>query len=330
MSFCGQRRTFVRIDEGTNPEWGTAPDKRPIETYVRYGFVILDKPRGPTSHETVAWLKRLVGLERAGHAGTLDPGVSGVLPVALGEGTKVLQAITRADKVYVAVMKLHEDVAEDRIREVFAEFTGRIYQRPPMRSAVKRQLREKHVYSLELLEKSGKYVLMRAHVESGTYIRKLVHDIGEVLGVGANMRELRRVRVACFDEEESVTLHDVNDALYIWRNYDDESLLRSVVRPIEEITRHLPKVWIRDTSVDAVCHGAPLAAPGIAKVEEGITRDALVAIMSLKGELVALGRALMDTQAMLNVSRGIAVKTTRVLMRPGTYPAYWKKRSARA
>ena len=328
MNHCGQRRVLVRVDEGTNPEWGVAPHERPIETYIRYGFIILDKPRGPTSHETVAWLKKLMGLERAGHAGTLDPGVSGVLPVALGEGTKVLQAITRADKVYVAVMKLHEDAGEDRIREVFAEFTGKIYQRPPLRSAVKRQLREKHVYSLELLEKSGKYVLMRAHVESGTYVRKLIHDIGEVLGVGANMRELRRVRVACFDEEEAVTLQEVNDALYIWRNYDDETLLRSVVRPIEEIVRHLPKVWVRDTTVDAICHGAPLAVPGIARVEEDVTRDSMVAIMTLKGELVALGKALMDSHAMLNASRGIAVKTTRVLMRPGTYPAFWKKRSA--
>ena len=205
---------LYKVDkEETNPEWGCPPEKRPTEMYIKYGFVVLDKPRGPTSHEVVAWIKKILGLKKAGHAGTLDPGVSGVLPVALEESTKVLQAIAHSDKEYIAVMKLHEDVEIEKIEEVIKMFIGPIYQKPPLRCAVKRQLRIKHVYNLEILEKNGKYVLLRMHVEAGTYARKLIHDIGEILGVSANMRELRRTRVACFTEQEAVTLHDIKEAM---------------------------------------------------------------------------------------------------------------------
>nr|BAE96950.2 Cbf5 [Thermoproteus tenax] [Thermoproteus tenax Kra 1] len=225
----------------------------------------------------VAWLKRILNVEVAGHSGTLDPNVSGVLPVAIAEGTKALMALSRADKTYVAVAKFHGDVDEAKLREVLAYFTGAIYQRPPLRSAVKRQLRVRHVYSLELLELDGRYALLRMHVEAGTYARKLIHDIGEVLGVSANMRELRRVGVGCFTEEEAFTLQDIADAVYIWRNYGDDTVLRQIVKPIEEIARGVAKIWIKDGAVDAVCHGAPLAAPGVVKFEEPFQRGDLVA-----------------------------------------------------
>ena len=322
---CGSREVFVKIQEGTNPEWGRLPSQRPAEEYIRYSLVLLDKPRGPSSHEVAAWVKKILGVDRAGHAGTLDPKVSGVLPIAVAEGTKVLMALSRSDKVYVAVAKFHGDVDVERLRAVLQKLQGAIYQKPPLRSAVKRQLRTRHVYSLELLEVDGRYAVIKMHVEAGTYARKIIHDIGEILGVGANMRELRRVAVSCFAEDETVTLQDVADAYYIWRKYGDDAYLRRVLLPIEEVARHLPKIWVRDSAVDALCHGAPLAAPGVAKFEIPFSRGELVALFTLKGELIGVGRALVDGEEVKKMERGLVARTDRVVMRRGTYPPMWRK-----
>jgi H/ACA ribonucleoprotein complex subunit 4 len=322
---CGSREVFVKTQEGTNPEWGRPPSQRPAEEHIRYSLVLLDKPRGPSSHEVAAWVKKILGVDRAGHAGTLDPKVSGVLPIAVAEGTKVLMALSRSDKVYVAVAKFHGDVDVERLRAVLQELQGAIYQKPPLRSAVKRQLRTRRVYSLELLEVDGRYAVIKMHVEAGTYARKIIHDIGEILGVGANMRELRRVAVSCFAEDETVTLQDVADAYYIWRKYGDDTYLRRVLLPIEEVARHLPKIWVRDSAVDALCHGAPLAAPGVAKFEIPFSRGELVALFTLKGELIGVGRALVDGEEVKKMERGLVARTDRVVMRRGTYPPMWRK-----
>jgi H/ACA ribonucleoprotein complex subunit 4 len=322
---CGSREVFVKTQEGTNPEWGRPPSQRPAEEHIRYSLVLLDKPRGPSSHEVAAWVKKILGVDRAGHAGTLDPKVSGVLPIAVAEGTKVLMALSRSDKVYVAVAKFHGDVDVERLRAVLQELQGAIYQKPPLRSAVKRQLRTRRVYSLELLEVDGRYAVIKMHVEAGTYARKIIHDIGEILGVGANMRELRRVAVSCFAEDETVTLQDVADAYYIWRKYGDDTYLRRVLLPIEEVARHLPKIWVRDSAVDALCHGAPLAAPGVAKFEIPFSRGELVALFTLKGELIGVGRALVDGEEVKKMERGLVARTDRVVMRRGTYPPKWRK-----
>ncbi|MFP3178689.1 MAG: RNA-guided pseudouridylation complex pseudouridine synthase subunit Cbf5 [Thermocladium sp.] len=324
-----ERRIHVKIDEGTNDEYGIYPEKRSIQDHVKRGFIVLDKPRGPSSHEVVSWIKRMLNLDRAGHAGTLDPRVSGVLPVALGDSTKVLQGISHESKEYVAVMMLHGDASDDKIKSVLREFIGEIYQRPPVKSAVKRQLRTRHVYSLEMLERDGRYILLDTNVEAGTYVRKLCYDIGEVLGVGANMRELRRIRVGCFKEDEAITLHDLADAIYLWKHYGDETLMRKIIKPVEYMVRHLPRIFIRDSAVDSIAHGAALAAPGVARVEDGVERDGAVAIVTLKGELVALGKATVSTGELLSMGKGIVAKPTRVIMERGIYPSTWPKGKAK-
>ncbi|MGC8571156.1 MAG: RNA-guided pseudouridylation complex pseudouridine synthase subunit Cbf5 [Caldivirga sp.] len=326
----GERVVKVKVNEDTDPRYGVNPYERRIEEYINYGFIILDKPRGPTSSEVVAWVKKMLNISRAGHSGTLDPGVSGVLPIALGDSTKVLQGIGNVDKEYVGVMLLHSMVDQERVKAVFREFTGKIYQRPPLKSAVKRRIRVKTIYSLDIMEFDGRYVLFKADVESGTYIRKLCYDIGEVLGVGASMRELRRTRVGCFREENAVNLDTLREAYWLWRDYGDESLLRRVIRPVEEMVAHLPRIYIRDSAVDAVAHGASLAAPGVAKVEEGIKSGQLVALMTLKGELVALAESTASTDSILSMSKGIVAKPTRVIMPRGVYPSTWRRTSKQA
>ncbi|WP_457554864.1 RNA-guided pseudouridylation complex pseudouridine synthase subunit Cbf5 [Candidatus Pyrohabitans sp.] len=320
-----ERKLITRARAKTSVGFGKRPEERTIEEHITYGFVNLDKPRGPTSHEVVAWVKRILKVKKAGHGGTLDPKVSGVLPIGLEKSTRVLQVLLPAGKEYVCVMRLHGDVPESRIREVFTEFTGTIVQRPPVKSAVRRLLRTRKIYYLELLEQDARDVLFRVGCEAGTYIRKLCHDMGEVLGVGAHMLELRRTKSGSFTEETLVTLHDLCDAYHFWREDGDESFLRRVILPVEFAVKHLPRVVVRDSAVDALCHGADLAVPGIVKVDSELSEGDPVAMFTLKGELIALGRAKLDTKAILTENSGIAVKTTRVLMPPGTYPRAWKK-----
>jgi len=251
--------------------------------------------------------------------------VTGVLPVALLEATKANLALLQAGKEYVTVMRLHRDVSEEQIRAVLQEFTGTIFQRPPMRSSVKRQLRRRTIYYIEDIEIKGYHVLFRVGCQAGTYIRKLCYDIGEALGTGAHMAELRRTRVGPLTEDHALTtLHDLKYAHTVWVDSGDETLLRKAVRPIEEALSLLPKIYIRDTAVDAICHGADLAVPGILRVETGISPKTMVGIYTLKGEIVALAHALMSSEQMVEQETGVATDTLRVIMAIGTYPKMWR------
>lgn len=239
--------------------------------------------------------------------------------------TKVVQALLPAGKEYVCVIRLHGDVSEDRFRTVVNEFVGPIYQRPPLRSSVKRRLRIREIYYIELKEVEGRNGLLRVGSEAGTYIRKLCHDIGEVLGCGAHMKELRRTRTGPFKEETLANLYDIVDAYHFWKEDGDESFLRKIIQPMERALEHLPKIFIRDSAVDSICHGANLTVPGIAKLESGIKVGTIVAIFTLKNEAVALGNAKMSSEEIYSSNHGIAVEVDRVLMEPGTYPPLWKK-----
>jgi H/ACA ribonucleoprotein complex subunit 4 len=286
----------------------------------------LDKPAGPTSHEVAAWLKKIMRLTRIGHGGTLDPKVTGVLPVTLEDSTKIVQALLHSGKEYVCVMKLHGDADEERVRNVLKEFEDLIYQRPPLRASVKRQLRTRRVYYIDFLEKDGRNVLFKVGCEGGTYIRKLCYDIGEILGVGAHMQELRRTRAGPFVENSNdrVTLHDVAYWFAEWEEKKDEKILRKIIQPMEAALALIPKIVVRDSAVDALCHGANLTAPGILSVETGIEKDSILAVFTLKGEAVALAKTLVSTEEILNLRHGTVATLERVVMPRGTYPKVWK------
>lgn len=320
-----KREVLVRAQDMTDPSHGCEPSKRPIREYLRLGIINLDKPVGPTSHEITAWVKRVLEVRRAGHGGTLDPKVSGILPTALEDATKMVQTLLPAGKEYICVMHLHGDVPQHRLEQVLREFEGEIYQRPPIRAAVKRQLRARRIYYIELMELEGRDVLMCVGCEAGTYMRKLCFDVGEALGCGAHMRELRRTRTGPFQEDDTlINLHELADAYAFWREEGDEKHLRKVILPVEAAVEHLPKLVVRDGAVDALCHGASLAAPGVLTIETGISPDDLVALMSLKGELISLARATMTSKQILEAEHGIVAKPERVVMSPGTYPRKWK------
>lgn len=323
------REVLVR-DEEPPSDYGKRPEERSVEELLEYGVINLDKPPGPSSHEIVAWIKRLTGLEKVAHAGTLDPKVTGVLPILLNRSLKVLPYLLAEDKEYVGVLRLHGDAPEDEVRKVISMFKGPVYQRPPLRSAVKRVLRVRRIYDVRVLEISGRDVLFWIWCEAGTYVRKFCHDVGIILGVGAHMQELRRIRSGSLREDTAVTLQDVIDAFAFWREEGDESLLRRVVIPVERAVEHLPRVVIRDGAVDAIAHGAALAVPGILRVDAGINVGDYVAIFTKKEELVAVGKALMRSEQMVSAKKGIAVKPEAVLMKPGTYPRTWRSRKGKS
>jgi H/ACA ribonucleoprotein complex subunit 4 len=312
----------------TSEEYGCDPFERPIDLHIAYGFIPMDKPPGPTSHEVVAWTKKILHVGRAGHSGTLDPPATGLLPIGLEEGTKTLGALLLGSKEYIAVARIHHSVGEDKLRAVLSEFSGPIYQRPPQRSSVKRVTRVRNIYELELVEKRGNLLVLRLSVEAGTYVRKLVYDMGEALGVGATMVELRRTRVAGISERDGlVRLQDLYVAYQDFKAGGGAEGLRRLIWPIERALAHLKAVVVRDSAVDALCHGAQLAIPGIESISPAISKGELVGIYTLKGELVALGRALLSTDEVLAMKKGIAFTTERVIMRPGTYPRMWRKRA---
>lgn len=322
-----QLQNLLKIDDdATNDEYGHNPDKRPLNSLFEYGFILLDKPPGPTSHEVVAWVKKTLGLAKIGHSGTLDPGTTGLLPLGLGEATKALSALTLGPKEYYALARMHSYISTNKIEPIMKEFTGDIYQRPPQRSAVRRATRIRTVYSFELLEQHERLLLMRILCQAGTYVRKIIYDIGEVLSPGATMIELRRTRVNDFSEktEQFVRLHDILDAFESYKEHKDETKLRLLIKPVEYSLQSLRAVVIRDTAVDALCHGAQLAIPGIIAIPHDLRTGEYVGVYTLKGEIVGLAEAIMKSDDIETETRGFAFVMKRIIMKPNTYPKVWR------
>jgi len=314
---------LVKSQESTDPDHGIEPERREIDSLLQYGVINLDKPSGPTSHEVVSWMRKILNISLAGHGGTLDPKVTGVLPCALGKATRVLSALLTAGKEYIGVLYLHSPENKKKIEKVFDLFTGKIYQTPPLKSSVVRKLRIREIYYNDLLEIENNHVLFRVGCEAGTYIRKLCFDIGEVLCSGANMLELRRSRVGRFREDNTlVTLQNVKDAYRIYTEEGDDSYLRKVILPMETMVSHVPKIYIRDTAVDAICHGADLAAAGVCLVDARIKMGTNVALMTLKKELVGFSVAKMDAMKIYKAKSGIVASSNKVFMERGTYPRW--------
>lgn len=320
-----KRTRLIKVNAKTNPNYGSNPKEKSINELLDCGAIILDKPNGPTSHQVDSWIRKIFEIEKVGHGGTLDPNATGVLPIALGRATRMLQCLLPGGKEYVALMAFHKDKSSKEIKEACMSFVGGINQTPPVRSAVKRVRRKREIYYLKILQIKDREVLFRVGCESGTYIRTLCVDIGRKLKCGAHLSELRRTRVALLNESDSVFLHDLKDAFVLYKDEKDETDLRLILNPVERFLEHLPKIVIRDSAVDAVCHGADLAVPGVVEVDSDIKKDDLAAVMTLKGEGVAIVNSLMSTEQIIEKDAGICANLERVIMKKGTYPPIWKK-----
>nr|CAG4647962.1 EOG090X07JL [Moina brachiata] len=306
---------------------GCSPLKRNMKEYIHGGFINLDKPSNPSSHEVVAWVKKILRCEKTGHSGTLDPKVTGCLIVCIDRATRLVKSQQGAGKEYVAIFKLHSAVDDlNKVKRGLEKLTGALFQRPPLISAVKRQLRVRTVYECKFIEydearNMGIYWLS---CEAGTYVRTHCVHLGLVLGVGAQMAELRRVRSGIQSEKEGlVTMHDVLDAQWLYDNHKDETYLRRVVHPLEALMTSHKRIIMKDSAVNAVCYGAKIMLPGVLRYENGIELNEEVVVLTTKGEAIALGIALMTTTTMASCDHGIVAKIKRVVMERDTYPRKW-------
>ena len=246
--------------------------------------------------------------------------MTGILPVATGRATRIVQALLKAGKEYVGIMHLHKEVKEEALKKVIKKFTGKIRQKPPLKSAVKRVERFREIYYLEILEIDGKDVLFKVGCEAGTYIRTLCHQIGQALGTGAHMAELRRTKAGPFNENNNLTtLQDLADAYHFRKEENNEKFIRYCIQPIETAIQHLPKIWVFDTTVNSLCHGADLKIPGISKLESDIEPDQAAAVLTLKNELIAIGTARLTSKKIIKEEKGIAVIIHKVFMKQDLY-----------
>lgn len=317
---------LVKSQDNSNPDYGCTPGERDLETHIKYGVINLDKPSGPTSHEIVSWVRKILGISNAGHGGTLDPKVTGILPCALERATRALSALLNAGKEYIGILYLHSPEKLKRVEKVFKLFNGKIYQRPPLKSAVARRLRIREIYYSKVIEMNNNHVLFRIGCEAGTYIRKFCFDLGEALCSGAHMLELRRTRVGNFLENDNLaTLQNLKDAFTIYQTENEPYYLRKLIFPMEKMVSHLPKIYIRDTAVDAICHGADLASAGICYIDARIKPNMLVALMTLKKELIGFGTSLKDAMQIYKAKSGILVSSNKVFMERGIYPRWTEK-----
>lgn len=315
-----KRKILVKKEAKTNEKLGCKPEERTTEEIINYGVVNVNKCQGPTSHQVSDYVQKILNINKSGHSGTLDPHVHGVLPVALGRATRIVQTLLKSGKEYIGIMHLHKDVGETKLKETIKNnFTGKIKQIPPIKSAVRRIKREREIYYFDILEKQDNDVLFVVGCEAGTYIRKLIHDLGQKLKIGAHMQELRRTKAGPFNEDTLFTLQDLTDAYHFYKKESNDKFLRKVIQPTENAIKHLPKIWVFDTTVDTLCHGADLNIPGISKLNDNIAQNDAVAIMTLKDELIALGKATLNSEEIIRKDKGLAVKTDKVFMEPGVY-----------
>ncbi|CAG8783781.1 28525_t:CDS:10 [Gigaspora margarita] len=317
----------VRTGHYTPVIQGCSPLKRELSEYIRYGVINLDKPANPSSHEVVAWIRKILEVEKTGHSGTLDPKVTGCLIVCIDRATRLVKSQQSAGKEYVCVIRFHDAIESvKKFSSALETLTGSLFQRPPLISAVKRQLRIRNIYDSKVIEfdNNRRLGVFWVSCEAGTYIRTLCVHLGLILGVGAHMQELRRVRSGAMSEnDDMVTLHDVLDAKWLHNNTKDESYIRRVIRPLESLLVTYKRIVVKDSAVNAICYGAKLMVPGLLRYEEGIEINEEVVLMTTKGEAIALGIALMTTVVMGTVDHGVVAKIKRVIMERDTYPKVW-------
>ncbi|KAK3647587.1 centromere/microtubule-binding protein cbf5 [Elasticomyces elasticus] len=307
---------------------GCTPMRRDLKSYISSGVINLDKPSNPSSHEVVAWLKRMLRVDRTGHSGTLDPKVTGCLIVCIDRATRLVKSQQGAGKEYVCVLRFHESLpgGEAQLARALETLTGALFQRPPLISAVKRQLRIRTIHESKLLEfdNDRHLAVFWVSCEAGTYIRTLCVHLGLLLGVGGHMQELRRVRSGAMQEGDGmVTLHDVLDAQWLYDNQRDESYLRSVIKPLETLLTTYKRIVVKDSAVNAVCYGAKLMIPGLLRYEAGIEVHEEVVLITTKGEAIALAIAQMSTVELSSCDHGVVAKVKRCIMERDLYPRRW-------
>lgn len=291
-------------------KFGQRPEERDIDTKIQWGFINIDKPSGPTSHNVSAYIKQIFTIHKAGHSGTLDPMVTGCLPIALGQTTRLNELLLTAGKEYICVMHLHDEQSKEKIQAALKKFTGTIQQQVPRKAAVKRQVRPRTIYYNHLLDIKDKDVLFKVGCQAGTYIRVLCHDIGQELGCGAHMKELRRTKAGPFQEETLITINDVHDAYFGYKealkaNNEElkqktQALLHKYILPPEYALQHIKKIWITDENIQPAMNGRGILSRNIIKLHDDIEAGQKVALMTAKDEVLGIVVTNHDSDTIMN------------------------------
>ena len=317
------------LDESptTDTAFGTAPDDRTLEQRLASGFILVDKPAGPTSHQLAAWARDLLGLERLGHGGTLDPFATGVLPLMTGRCMKITNKILKHRKSYIAVFRFKDMPEESVLKSTMASMTGRIYNVPPEVSAVKVQVRTRTIHAFELLDIDGKDAVARITCEAGTYIRTMARDMGLMLNTPVDLKELRRESSGMFDLTQCITMDQLADAVWLWKECGQEDALKAVVHPIEKLLVDLPRCQIKDSAVAAMTFGAPLLRPGLVNLPTDLTKGTELLVTSLKDEAVGFVKLKADSATIVAMEGGEVARPSMVLMDTEVYPRRWSTAS---
>jgi H/ACA ribonucleoprotein complex subunit 4 len=307
----------------TNNAIGGHPDSRSVEQRLASGFILLDKPAGPTSHQVASWVRDLFGLERLGHGGTLDPFATGVLPLLAGKSMKVTKKILTHKKTYIAIFRCAEEPDDASLKTAMSRLIGRVYNVPPEISAVKVQVRTRKISNFEIIERNGNDILTRIDCEAGTYVRTMARDLGLMLGYKVELKELRREKSGRFELSKCVTLQEVADAYWLWKECDKPDALLKMIQPVEKLVLDLPAAHVKDSAAAAIAHGAPLLRPGIVDVDGGISSGKEIAIFTLKDELVGIVKLTVDTNQLPNMDSGEVARPSMVLLEQDLYPRRW-------
>ena len=311
-------------------------------SYTQDSIVNLFKPVGPTSFDMVCSVRRILGVKKAGHIGTLDPAADGVLPICLNRSTRIIQFLSPLQKTYRATLELGSEtdtqdatgrkistkdpslVNETKIKQVFQTFVGEKDQIPPMYSAKKkngiplyklarnginiaRDPVKITIYSIDFIKKEKNQVLFEVRCSAGTYIRTLSHDIGKKLGCYAHMVRLTRTKVGLFGLGRTLTLEELKVA------YEEGSLPEKLL-PLEEALNFLPAIRVKEEYLESVSHGVALSKCFLETLPDRFEPGHYFRVLGNNDKVVAVVEPVVDQDKLPELTPGdIVFKAKRVL-----------------
>ena len=316
---------ILEKDAKTSPDHGTIPSGRTIDQLLESCFILIDKSPGQSSHQVSAWARDMMGLEKLGHGGTLDPFASGLLPLLSGKAMRLTGKILTHDKSYLALFKFGKELGRDEIEDKMKMLTGKVYNVPTEISAVRVQVRTRKISKFDILDFDGTSLLTHIECEAGTYVRTMARDLGLLLDTPVELKELRRPKSGEFSLIQSITMQQLADAYWLWKEKGDEDAMLRILHPIEDMLSDLPRVVVKDGAAAALSHGAPLLRPGVVSIDDNLNVGTEVLLVTMKGEAVAIAKMSQNSKVIPDMNQGEVAKPNCVLMKEDTYPRSWKK-----
>ena len=311
-------------------------------SYTQNNVVNLFKPSGPTSFDMVWSVRKILGVKKAGHIGTLDPIADGVLPICLNRSTRIIQFLSSLQKTYRATLELGSEtdtqdatgqkistndpslINEAKMKQVFQTFVGEQDQIPPMYSAKKkngiplyklarnginidREPVKVVVYSIDFIKKEGNRVLFEVRCSSGTYIRTLSHDVGKKLGCYAHMVQLTRTKVGLFGLGRTLTLEELKTS------HEEGSLSKKLLH-LEEVLNFLPTIRVKEEYLESISHGVALSKCFLEALPERFEPGHYFRVLGNNDKILAVVEPLVDQDKLSELApKDIVFKAKRVL-----------------